>query len=103
VDDFDPFEQSVTLNKALRLTDIAAFARIIDSPEDAAESLDEHAREKKPYHALKEASSVFFSCCVPKPWNSRAALQLLVDLATQVCLSITSGSRASQTADFFLP
>ncbi|KAH8083217.1 hypothetical protein HD553DRAFT_313480 [Filobasidium floriforme] len=87
VDDFDPFEQSVTLNKALRLTDIAAFARIIDSPEDAAESLDEHARDKKPCRALKEASSVFLSCCVPKPWNDRTALQLLVDLATQRVLS----------------
>ena len=81
---FNPFDDSQTLNSALRLANIAAFVQIIYSPEEAAEKLEGAGYNKTVPYALREAWLRFLPLCVKKPWTGITEIQFLVDLATQV-------------------
>jgi len=88
IEGFNPFDQSNTLDPAIRLANITGFVRIIDEPADAAESLEPADETRNASDALEAAWNNFLRYCVIKPWgNDRSAIGLLVDLAVQVGLS----------------
>jgi hypothetical protein len=73
-----------SLDRSLVLANVAGLVRIIDSPEDAADSLDLPSETNTAATALDQAWEMLLRLCTVKPWTDRDAIQLLIDLATQV-------------------
>ncbi|KAJ9092001.1 hypothetical protein QFC19_008869 [Naganishia cerealis] len=90
VDHLDLFEAVPSLKEALTLRNLANFLRILLEPDRAVHLLPEDPELIDGDHSQKlnllfgHAWEALLQTCVPKSrWTSRAAISLLVDMATQ--------------------